>query len=285
MNEIWYPTDDGLKLYAKDYPARQTDAQHTVLCMHGLTRNSADFDHLAINLSDYARVISVDQRGRGNSEWDQNSSHYEIPRYVQDMFTLIDHLQLKNIILLGTSMGGIMSMMMVALKPDLFSAVILNDVGPVVGSKGLARIKSYVGTSAPAANLDEAISQTAAANSVAFPDYTKQDWARWVDRMYRENDAGQLALRYDPEISTQLNKDDSTAVTADPWPVFEPLTHKPLMTIRGELSDILEPDCVDEMKRRHPGMKLLQVSRVGHAPMLDEPGVAEAISVFIRNDV
>jgi len=279
-SDIWYTSDDNLKLYAKDYAS---DAELTVLCMHGLTRNSADFDELAPALQDISRVVSVDQRGRGLSDYDSDSNNYQPRRYVQDMFTLIEELNLKNVVLLGTSMGGLMSMVMTTMQPNQFKGVILNDIGPVVAQAGLDRIKSYVGKSEPVKTWEDAVDQTALLNEAAFPSYTQDDWRAWVERMYKENDAGDLVLRYDPAISKPIADSDTNAVPPDPWPLFAACSELPLMTIRGELSDILEMDCVEEMQRRCPEMQFVHLNDVGHAPMLDEPGAVDAIREFLKS--
>jgi pimeloyl-ACP methyl ester carboxylesterase len=277
--DVWYQSDDRLELYARDYP--NADSSHTVLCLHGLTRNSADFEDLALLLADRFRVISVDQRGRGLSEWDSQSDNYQPVRYVQDMFTLIEKLNLKDIILLGTSLGGLMSMIMVAMKPNLFSAVIMNDIGPVVDQAGLDRIKSYVGKSAPVKTWDDAAKQVAATNGAAFPNYQQSDWKKIVSRMYEEKSDGTLVLRYDPAISKPMDNDQETAVPASLWPLFDAMTNTPLLLIRGELSDILSPACVEEMHKRHHSMQLTTVANTGHAPVLDEPEAIDAINRFL----
>ena len=280
FNDIWYTSDDGLKLYARDYP--NPDATLTVLCMHGLTRNSADFEDLAPALNARCRVISVDQRGRGLSAWDPAVANYHPGRYVQDMLTLITELNLNRLVLVGTSMGGLMAMMMSAMVPDRISAVVLNDIGPVVAEEGLNRIKSYVGKGGPVTSWDDAIEATRRVNEVAFPHYTDEDWERWVHRTYRESADGQLSLLYDPAIAEPMNEDDASAVPPDLWPLFDAMITRPLMIIRGERSDILAPDCLGEMQRRHPQADVLEVAGVGHAPMLDEPGVVEALRGFIE---
>ena len=278
-SDVWYKSDDGLRLYARDY--QNAEAALTILCMHGLTRNSADFEDVSSALQQSYRVVSVDQRGRGRSDWDTRVSNYTPACYVEDMFTLIDEMKLNNLVLVGTSMGGLMSMMMNAMNPGFFKAVVLNDIGPVVAEKGLERIKGYLGKDKPVETWDDAVEQTADANAVAFPNYHRDDWSKWVSRMYEENAEGKLVLRYDPAISEPMNKDQDTAVPPDLWPLFDAMIEVPLLTFHGELSDILEADCVEEMLRRHSTMQLVEVQGVGHAPMLDEPEVMPALSAFL----
>jgi pimeloyl-ACP methyl ester carboxylesterase len=279
FNDIWYNSRDGLKLYAREYP--NDPSERTILCMHGLSRNASDFEVLAPALQALGQVVCVDQRGRGNSSFDPNPAKYTIKTYVDDMFCLIEHLKLNNIVLVGTSMGGVMSMLMVAMKPELFTGVVLNDLGPEVGQAGLDRIKSYVGKSNPVETLEDAIAEAKRTSGDAHPEFTDSDWARWVPRLYDRNADGTFALRYDPAISQPLNEAPSSSTPNDPWPLFDGMTNLPLLTIRGELSDILSMDCVDEMARRHPDMELLIVDNVGHAPELHEPGVVDAITQFI----
>ena len=133
--DIYYQSQDGLKLYARDYTHDSPRA--TVLCMHGLTRNSADFEGIANHLAGDYRLVVVEQRGRGNSQWDENPENYQPAVYVRDMFTLLDHLGLEQVVLLGTSLGGLMSMIMTAMQPGRFQAAILNDIGPVLNPVGL----------------------------------------------------------------------------------------------------------------------------------------------------
>lgn len=228
-----------------------------------------------------ARVISVDQRGRGNSAWDTDPANYTVAVYAKDMFRLIEHLQLKNIVLVGTSMGGVISFLMVAMQPTLFKGVVLNDIGPVVNPAGLTRIMGYVGKSKPIRSIDDAIEQLQASNGDAHPVFTRGDWERWANRLYEKNAQGELVLRYDPKISQPLNEDDTAAAPADLWNLFAPMTALPLLTIRGELSDILAEDCIAEMQAQHSSMQQIEVANVGHAPELIEPGVLEAISGFV----
>lgn len=278
-NDTWYPSDDGLQLYARDYPNDQ--ARLSLLCMHGLTRNSADFASLAEDLQDEYRVVAMDQRGRGRSEWDGNPANYNLVRYVADMFTLIDRLALRDIVLLGTSMGGMMAMTMAGVR-DLFRGVVLNDIGPVVSAEGLARIKGYVGKGRPVRSWEDAIEQTIATSGTAFPHYVRSDWERWVRRTYAENEAGQPELLYDPAIARSLGGSDGNAVPPNTWRLFDGLRHLPCLTLRGALSDILGEECCAEMQRRHPGMALVTVTGVGHAPMLDESGIPARLREFLR---
>jgi pimeloyl-ACP methyl ester carboxylesterase len=171
-----------------------------------------------------------------------------------DTFTLIDELSLTNIVVIGTSMGGLMAMIMNAAQSGCFTGVVLNDIGSEVHLDGLRRIISYAGKAGPVENWESAIQQTSEVHSFAFPDYEHSDWERLAHRTYVEDAAGIPKLAYDAEISRPISEDETNAVPADPWPLFDARDGVPLLTIRGELSDILHKDCVSEMLSRKPDM-------------------------------
>ena len=282
--DIWYTSHDGLKLYARDYSAQQAGlSRGTILCMPGLTRNSADFSIVANHMRKHYRVIAVDQRGRGNSNNDPNPLNYHPGCYVEDMFCLIDHLQLNNIILLGTSLGGLMSLIMASIKPELFNGIILNDVGPEVDTAGLNRIQAYVGKQPVVNNWQDAIQQAQATNQQALPDLDHVAWERFTRAIYREGEEGQLELAYDPAISLNMKVADDASVQADLWPQFTASNKKPMLVIRGESSDILSIDCVKKMCAIHKALVFCQIPNRGHTPLLDEPESLRALKTFLAN--
>ncbi|UTW54715.1 alpha/beta fold hydrolase [Kordiimonas sp. SCSIO 12610] len=277
--DVYYKSSDGLTLYARDYP--HSNPKHTILCMHGLSRNSADFEEIIPYLHKHSRVIAVDQRGRGKSDYDPSPENYLPTTYVQDMFSLINYLSLDKVTLLGTSMGGLMSMMMAAANPALFEGIIINDIGPVVDPKGLNRIKAYVGKTKPAKTWAEAADRIRELNGPFYPDFTDDDWAKFAKRTYHEDSDGAPVLSYDPNISKPIEQSEEAAVSPDLWPLFEACASIPILVIRGEYSDILHPDTVDEMKRRHPNCMGITIPRVGHAPILNEDKSIAAIANFL----
>lgn len=280
--DVWYGSRDGLKLYARDYCAKVNGAsQGTILCMHGLTRNSADFSMVAKKLGAQYRVIAADQRGRGESDYDHNPLNYHPGVYVEDMFCLIEHLQIKNIILLGTSLGGLMSLIMASIKPDLFKAIILNDVGPEVDSAGLSRIQSYVGKQTAVKDWQSAVGQAKAINQHALPDLDDAAWNRFAKAIYREGKAGQLELAYDPAIALPMLETAKPSEQADLWRQFTALNKKPMLVIRGESSDILSIDCVNKMRDIHRAFAFCQVPNRGHTPLLDEIESVQALDDFL----
>lgn len=276
--DLWYTAADGLKLHARDYPNASPRA--TVFCMHGLTRNAADFAELAETLQADYRVIAVDQRGRGESAWDPEPLNYNPLVYVRDMYTLLDSLSLSSVMAIGTSMGGIMSMIMSAMQPQRFRAVVLNDIGPVIDPRGLDRIRSYVGKVPPVDSWAAAEARVQALNGHVFPHWETEDWQRFARKVYHEGTDGVPRLAHDPAIAQSLQKDPD-APTPDLWPAFAGLANIPTLVIRGETSDILAPDCVAEMRRRKPDLEVVEVPGVGHAPMLDEPVARRAVLAFL----
>ena len=280
--DLYYQSPDGLRLYARDYPCRNTDitAPETVLCMHGLTRNSADFAGLAEYLSQHYRVVSVDNRGRGLSEYDSNVANYNPGVYVQDMFALLDELGIKQVILCGTSMGGLMSFMMGAMQPGRIRGMIINDICPEIDPAGLERIKSYVGKSQPVKTWKDAIAQAKAINGIAFPDFTETRWEDFTRGVYREEN-GVPVLAYDPAIAQPMDDDESAAVPPDLWPLFEAITAIPMLVIRGITSDILAPSGVASMRERKPDLQFVEIPNRGHAPTLDERESRAAIDSFL----
>jgi pimeloyl-ACP methyl ester carboxylesterase len=278
--DVWYQSPDGLRLYARDYPGPATSGRLPVLCMHGLSRNSADFADLADILATERRVIVAEQRGRGRSDYDSNPANYTPQTYVQDMFRLLDTLAIRRTALIGTSMGGLMAFLMASLQSQRIAGMVINDIGPVIDPAGLERIQRYVGKVEPARTWDEAVARTREINGEAFPDYSDEDWLHFARALYVERD-GVPVLAYDPAISQAMGDADSGAVAPDLWPLFEAIVATPMLLIRGELSDILAPDCVARMQALDDDLVVAQVPRVGHAPTLVEPAALTAIQAFL----
>jgi len=275
----FHETDDGLRIHALDYAG--PEGAPTVVCLHGLTRNAADFETLCEHLRDRYRLLAIEQRGRGRSDRDLDPSHYEVGRYVQDTLGMLDALAIDRPVLIGTSMGGLMSMLMLAAAPDRYRGAVINDIGPVVEAIGLARIAGYVGKGVPVANWVEAAAAIRASNGDAFPDYDEAAWIAFARRLYRERDDGMLELDYDPAIAEPFHAGQAGGVPPDLWAVFDAMGTTPLLVIRGALSDILSAATVAEMQRRRPDLESVEIPRVGHAPMLDEPEALAAIERFL----
>lgn len=274
-----------LDLVARDYPARSEQAP-TLLLMHGLTRNSADFEPLAAHLAGDYRLIVPDQRGRGLSQWDPEPARYRPDVYAQDMLALLDGLSVARACLIGTSMGGLMAMVMNALRLDLATGFVFNDIGPVLDPAGIARIQGYVGPTGAMASWTAAAARCQASNGAAFPDYNQAEWIAFARRTCRENADGSVVFDYDPAIAQSMAGDEPQTVPTDLWPLWDGLGGKPVLVVRGELSDLLSPETEREMARRHSGpYSHVDVPRVGHAPILDETPALAAILAFLKDHI
>jgi pimeloyl-ACP methyl ester carboxylesterase len=274
FSEVRFPGADGrLSLFARDYGG---DGLPLVL-MHGLTRNSTDFESLADRLQGRFRVVVPDQRGRGRSDRDDDPANYALPMLCADALGLIARLGLERPVLVGTSMGGLMAMGMAAANPSAFRGLVLNDVGPQVEAEGLARIAGYAGKAEAIASWDEAAAYARRINESAFPHYGEAQWLAFARRTFRQQADGTLVLDYDPAIAQA----GAGAPIPDLWPVWEALASLPVLAIRGGTSDILSAATLEQMAARHPRLTACTVPGIGHAPMLDEPEAVAAIEAFL----
>lgn len=286
FHEIWYSSDDGLRLFARDYPySPELSAQDitrpapTVLCIPGLTRNSADFHLLCRQLQTRCRAIAVDLRGRGRSDYDSEPANYHPGIYVQDVLALIEHLGLGKLIFIGTSLGGLVSMLIGASHPDLVEALVLNDFAPELQSADLERIKSYVGKAPAVSNWAEAVAQSQQLNRNELPDLSEEEWLAFTRNLYQEDSHGRPVLAYDPAIAESFGQTEGAPDSSLLWTVFDALpADAPLLLIRGALSQLLAPGCIEEMQRRHRNFNWVEVPNRGHAPLLNEPMALEAIN-------
>jgi len=281
-NDYYYDSADGLRLYCAVYPAVRP-AGVPVLCLPGLTRNSRDFADLAQHLRAEHEVLAVDLRGRGRSAWDSNAAHYQLPTYVQDVWSLLEARQVRRILIIGTSLGALMGMVMAALQPDRIAGVVLNDAGPEIDPIGVRRIQSYVGKLPPVASWAEAAAQARSVYGAALPDLSDAQWLEYVRRSYRENDAGIPVPDMDPQIAEALKSPVASGAT-DLWPMFAQIRGVPMLVIRGALSDLLSAATVARMAREQPGLDQLTVANRGHAPLLNEPECVAAIERFVARN-
>ena len=277
--DFWYKSNDGLKLYARDYP--HDTPRDTVLCIAGLTRNSADFSGLCEHLSQQYRVIAVDLRGRGRSNYDPNPLNYHPRSYLNDVISLLDALKLPSVIVIGTSLGGLITMLLASVQPHRVTAAIINDIGPEVSQLGLDRIKAYISNPTAVTSWPQAIDATQQLQGQEYPDFTPEDWESFTKNIYREDSAGMPVLNYDPAIAVLLEQDQDKAVTADLWPLFKAMHSIPLLLVRGQLSDILTQQCVSRMQQIKTDMHYLEIPNRGHAPLLTEPLSLQAIDQFL----
>jgi pimeloyl-ACP methyl ester carboxylesterase len=270
---------DGLLLHYRDYPG--SGSKPPLLCLHGLTRNARDFSTLAERYSPERRVLALDFRGRGMSEYDPLPLRYTPLTYAADVLQLLDVLTIKEAVFVGTSLGGLVTMVVAALAPHRIAASILNDVGPELTDAGLDRIRSYVGKDVRFASWDQA-AKLIARNSGHVPaSYSHSDWLDMAHRVCRE-DQGAIVFDYDMAIARAFET-EGPAPPVDMWPLFEALAGKPTLVIHGELSDLLSAASLRKMHAAAPGLKSVTVEGVGHAPMLNEPMAVAAIDEFLAN--
>jgi len=272
---------DGLGLRARDYPAAGDEQRLPVICLHGLTRNSKDFEELAPLIAKRGRrVIVPDIRGRGLSGRDPVPSNYNPKTYARDILSLMEELAIPRAVFIGTSMGGIVTMTLAALRPNAVAAAILNDVGPAIAPEGIARILAYTGKDPAVRSWDDAVAYVRRTNSAAFPQFDTSDWQGFAERTFRDRGQGP-ELDYDPAIATPL-RPPSRLTKLAAWLLFRRLARgRPTLLIRGALSDIVSADIAGRMKRHAPALELAEVPGVGHAPMLTEPVAVAAIEGFL----
>lgn len=270
---------DGLRLHYRDYPG--SAEKPPLLCLHGLTRNARDFSQFAERYAPGRRVLALDFRGRGLSDHDPLPARYTPLTYAADVLQLLDELALDQAVFVGTSLGGLVTMTVAAMAPQRIAAAILNDVGPELSADGLDRIGSYVGKGGPFASWDEAAEALAGHNGNAHPNYSHDDWVKMARRVCRE-EHGRIVLDYDMAIALPFQT-KGPAPKIDLWPLFQALGQKPLLVIRGEISDLLSADALQKMHEAVPDMKSVAVPDVGHAPTLDEPEAAAAIERFLAS--
>jgi pimeloyl-ACP methyl ester carboxylesterase len=248
-----------------------------------LTRNSSDFDEFApLIAATSRRVLALDMRGRGHSDRDPNPDNYNPSVYANDVAGVMSGLGIARAVFVGTSMGGLITMTLAAQHPDLVAAAVLNDIGPVLSEKGLARIAGYAGKAAALGSWEEAANAVKDINLCAFPDNTDEEWSKWARRAFEQDGEGRLAPRYDPNIAIALQTGKLRPTSLASRTAFRKLAaSRPVLLVRGELSDLVEERQADWMRRAAPGMQYVEVPQVGHAPMLTEPAALEAILRFL----
>ena len=294
FEEHFYRSEDGLQLYYREYGA----GEQTVICLPGLTRNSKDFQDMAPHLAADFRVICPDLRGRGQSARDPNWKNYNVGVYAQDVRQLMEAAQLDQAIFLGTSLGGLVSMILAYQSPEKLKAVILNDLGPEVDPSGYQRILASAGKqSAEVKSWAEAIAQCKEKYGVAFPEMPAEFWDDFARKSYRKGADGMPELDIDPKIGDAirftaragkilgvLNKlkllREVRGVPIDPWVAFRAIS-MPCLVIRGEDSDILSEEIIDRMQAVKPDLQRATIPERGHAPVLNEPASLAAIDGFL----
>lgn len=270
---------DGLRLHYRDF-AGPAD-RPTLLCIPGLTRNVRDFEGLTARLAGDWRIVAVSLRGRGESAYAKDPLTYVPLTYLQDLEVLIGELGLTRIVPIGTSLGGLLTMLLSATHPGLLVGAVLNDIGPAIEPRGIERIKSYVGKGGNWPTWMHAARDVAAANAEVYPGYAVADWLRMAKQLCRVTNSGRIVWDYDARIAEPFRLPNAEA-GVDLWPAFESLGGTPVLSLRGARSDVFGAATQAEMARRLPTLTAVEVPRVGHAPTLDESAAVEAIEALLR---
>jgi len=280
---LFVTAPDGLALHLRTYG--EENARLPIVCLPGLSRTEADFETLARRVAsdpdNPRRVYALDYRGRGLSENDTDWRNYDPKVELADVIAVTTALGIDRAIFVGTSRGGILTMLLAAVRPSLIAGAILNDIGPIIEMKGLLRIKGYVGKTPRPGNYADGVTVLRRLFSAQFPRLTDAQWLDWARRNWRE-DAGGLTARYDPKLANTLQAINADTPLPPLWAQFDALPQGPVMVIRGLLSDLLSSETVAAMRERRPGLEVLEVPDQGHAPLLDDEATLLKIDRLIR---
>jgi pimeloyl-ACP methyl ester carboxylesterase len=274
---------DGLKLHVRSYGPRIATAL-PVVCLPGLARTVADFDVLATALTHdpktSRRVLALDSRGRGKSDYDRNPANYNLQVELADLLAVLTALEIAQAVFVGTSRGGILTMLLAAARPTAIAGCVLNDIGPVIEPKGLMRIKSYVGKMPQPASFHEAADILRRLFGSQFPKLDDDGWVAFARRTFKEA-GGRIVPDYDPKLGKMLKGTNIERPLPALWKQFDALAGVPVMVIRGGNSDILSTATVEAMRTRHCGLDVIEVADEGHAPLLAGAEIIGRISSFV----
>lgn len=282
-HSLMMTTQDGLKLHARYYPAQQAASRRRpAVCLAGLTRNARDFSVLAPALAsgpDARDVYCIDMRGRGGSDRDRDWRNYSILVEIFDVQDFMTTYGLHDVALIGTSRGGFIAMGLAATQPTRLGVVILNDVGPVIEKDGLSRIAGYVGRTVVPGTWEEAAASCKRLAGTSFPEVSDEEWLAIARQWFAETSDGRPAAGYDPDIAKAF----AASVNGIPelWPHFEALKRYALLSLRGELSDLLSAETVSKMAQIHPRFQAHTVPKQGHAPLLRDAATIEVVKTFL----
>ncbi|MBA3676568.1 MAG: alpha/beta hydrolase [Sphingosinicella sp.] len=275
----YWESNEGLRLHYRDYPG---SGDHVpVICIPGLTRNARDFEGVAERLSPGRRVICVELRGRGESAYAKDPMSYVPLTYLQDMEALLRELKLDRFILFGTSLGGLMTMLLSLKHKSRIAGALINDIGPVLDMKGIERIKTYVGRSQSWPTWMHAARFFRETHGEVFPGWGLDRWLIYAKRVCKLNPNGRIIFDYDMRIAEPF-KAPGGETDFDPWIAFRGLADIPLLVVRGAFSDLLTAETLAKMQTEMPLMQNVVIPDVGHAPTLDEPEAVEAIEIFLK---
>jgi pimeloyl-ACP methyl ester carboxylesterase len=291
--DVYFSADDGLRLHARDWKPTGENAVRgsqgsgalPLVCLPGLARTADDFNALARAVCAGQgcaprRVVALDYRGRGLSEFDRNWRNYDIRVENRDILTGLAALGIEEAVFLGTSRGGLHLMVLAAIRPGIMRRVILNDIGPVIEARGLARIRGYVGKLPAPRSWDDAVDLCKGIMSAQFSGMRQEDWLAYAHLTFRQAD-GKFVPRYDTKLLKVLETLDLNVPLPQLWPQFDGLAHVPMLVVRGENSDLLSEETLEEMRQRHLDCETWTARGQGHAPLLLDEASISRIAAFI----
>jgi len=280
FRDVFYDSADGLRLYARDY-SDHNSSRMPVLCLPGLTRSSRDFETVAPHLAQHRRVIAADFRGRGRSHYASDPKTYRPDVELADTITLLRHLQIERVAVIGTSRGGLVALLMAAFNQENVGGILLNDIGTMLEPEGLLRIRSYLGVEREFASWDEAVEVLKASN-YGFESLVDREWNAFARRLFKSVD-GKPRLDYDLSIAHNFPSTEDIKASGTPplWELFAAANAVPVAILRGEHSDLLSTATVAAMQNANPQLDATTVAGRGHAPFLDEPESWAAINRWL----
>lgn len=281
FTEHTFTTEDGIELEYRDYVATGEGRSVPVICLHGLTRNMRDFEEVAPKIASLGfRTITPSQRGRGGSGCDYDPSRYNPDQYTSDMIALLDELDIPNAVFVGSSMGGIITMLLSEREPSRVRAAILNDIGTELDPVGVTRIMGYVGEAHTFDSWEEAAAHCRNGNGFAFPNETSDEyWMAFAKRVCRKTVLNRITYAYDLAIA--IPTQSAHAQVPDYTNSFSTLRQKPVLLVRGQTSDLLAPTTVEKMKSIHPKLQFIEVENVGHVPFMSELDAWPHVASFL----
>ena len=280
---IFVSAPDKLRLHVREYGQAVSPAV-AVVCLPGLARTTADFEMLApalANAKPQRRVIAIDSRGRGQSGYDANPKNYNLAVELADVVAVLTALKIEQAVFIGSSRGGILTMLLGAAHPEMIAGAVLHDIGPVIEVAGVSRIKSYVGKLPRPQNLDEGAEILRGLFAAQFPKFSTTQWLNAARRTWKMQ-AGKLVLTYDPALAEALADFDIEHPLPPLWNEFDALARVPVLVIRGARSDILSAATLDTMRARHPGLESIEVPDQGHVPLLEGAELIGRINAFVE---
>ena len=282
---VFVTVQDGLRLHVREYGLHSAPGLVAV-CLPGLTRTVADFEALAPALADgrgghNRRVIAIDSRGRGQSEYDANPQNYNAGVELADVITVLITLQIGPAVFVGSSRGGILTMLLAAADPTAIAGAVLHDIGPVIEPAGLARIKNYVGKLPQPGSFAEGAEILRSLFDAQFPKLMADQWLAAAQRTWKIAD-GKLALTYDVKLADTLAEFCAERPLPAMWREFDALARVPVLLIRGANSDVLSAATVSAMRARHPNLESIEVADQGHVPLLEGEALLRRIKAFVE---